>query len=225
MSFHYLCQGYLRRGTNICPSNAIPVAWADGVVITALQAALAAPGKLELLEERIRQRIEARRKTDTLDPRTVQQRIAEIDRRIANYYTAIGEGMDLKICREHIDKLKARRIELEQTADLSTQEHLYERALKESLSALYRLGSTLKTEFQALPIGLRRKVVQHFVSRIEVHQRDTFRVFIRIPIDDRALKRLTSEIEKPGANAESEYNSSYLQGRVRIDPHGVELGA
>ena len=222
---YYVCTGYLTKGASVCPSNVIPVEWADDAVTGLLQACLCAPKQLEALEARVRERIEARRKSVSLDPRVFARRLEELDRRIANFYKAIGDGMDIHVCRQHIAELTHRKAELEKEAELVAREDYHARAMQQCIESIRKFASSFQSDFAQLPMGVRRQLVQHFIERIEVNQRDTFRVVLRIPLDDRGLKRLTEELEVRADESKSPSGRVQAEDPARDYPYAEVRGA
>lgn len=222
---HYTCSGYLVKGASVCPSNVIPVEWADDSVVDLLGSSICSPARFAELEARVKQRLEARHREASLDSKTFTRKIQDVERRIANFYRAIGEGMDTTICRQHIVELTARKAELEQEAELVEQEDYHARALSGCVDSMRQFATTFQSGFESLPLGIRRQVVRYFVSRIEVIERDTFRVVLRIPFDDRGLKLLTDEMEHGHSEKDSLDAADVSGGTLDSYPFVVAGGA
>ena len=131
--YHYYCGSYLNKGPSVCPPLGIDRDWADNVVLTAIQARLGTEGGLLEMERRIRDRIDSRRQVYGDDRRAIEQKLADADRRIANYFAAIGDGVDAKTCREHIAALTEKKARLEEEAAILQQQDYYEDAKDKNL--------------------------------------------------------------------------------------------
>jgi len=197
----YVCIGRQQHGRSVCSARTIRQDWIDGVVVDLIRSRLGTPEALAELERRVRQKVEARRRTYGESTEAVERKIAEVDRQIANYYRAIGEGLDPQVCREHIDELTEKKAELEGEAEVVRGEDYYQRALDRNLHSLRQFAEVYLQEFDQLPFGVRRKVVLHFIESIEVVEHRMVRITMRVPFDDAGLKHLTDEAAQ-GENGE-----------------------
>ena len=190
----YYCGGYLGKGPAVCASLPIHKDWVENFVLDLLRHKLCEPGMIDNLERRIRERVDARRKTYGQDPAAVEGKLAEIDRRIANYYRAIGDGMDATVCQTHIVELSARKDELEAEASVLRKEDYYDRALAMNVAELRRFARAFGEEFETLPFAAKRRAVLYFVERVEVVDRQVIRVHFKVPFDNNGIKLLTDEV-------------------------------
>ena len=191
----YYCYGYLGKGKSVCASLPINADWLEGIVLDLIRARLCDADTLAELEGRIRERIESRRRTYGQDSRALAIKLQEIEAKVANYYRAIGEGLDPAVCRQHIDELTARKAELGREAAILGKEDYYERALDKNLAELHRFGTAFTEGFDALPFSVQRQVVLYFVDRIEVVERKLVRIHLKVPFDDNGIRLLTDEVE------------------------------
>ena len=200
VAYHrYYCGGYLGKGASVCASLPISQDWIENFVLDLLRHKLCEPGMLDDLERRIRERVDARRKTYGQDPAAVEGKLAEIDRRIANYYRAVGDGMDPTVCQQHIAELTARKVELEAEASVLRKEDYYDRAVAMNVAELRRFGRAFGEEFETLPFAARRRAVLYFVERVEIVDRQVVRVHFKVPFDNNGIKLLTDEVTGGGA--------------------------
>ena len=220
--FFYYCGSYLSKGPEVCPPRAIERDWLDNLVLAAIRARIGTPDTLAELQRRVRERVAQRRRSFDTDMHTVQRRIAEIDLEIENYYKAIGGGMDVPLCQRFIAELTDKREQFEQEATLLRRQEWYEQALETNLAALDDFADTFRQHFDELPFGVQRKVVLHFVSKIEVVDDHRVRIHLRVPFDPQGVKLLVEqteleEVPKNGQDGQvaSGAGLNFLSGRVR----------
>ena len=192
--YRYYCGGYLNKGPSVCPSLPIQRDWLEGLVLDLLRAKICEPGLLDELERRVRERVEARRRTYGVSPQAVERKLAELERRIQNYYRAIGEGLDPLVCQRHIAELNGKKAVLEEESKVLMREDYYDRALDLNIGALRRFARSFQKEFDSLPFAARRQVVLYFVDRVEVVDRKVIRVHFKVPFDNNGIKLLTDEV-------------------------------
>lgn len=195
----YYCSGYLTKGTAVCQSLPISVDWLDPFVIDLLRHKLREKGVIQRLEDMVTERVEARRTTYGQDPEAVQRKLEDVDRRIANFYRAIGDGLDPSICQGHIAELTAKKEQLEDEASVLRREDYYDRALKMNIAELRRFARAFDEEFDNLPFAAKRRAVLFFVEKVEVVERKTVKVHFRVPFDNQGIKLLTDEVTGLGA--------------------------
>ena len=191
-------------------------------MLAAIRARIGTSDTLAELQRRVRERVAQRRRSFDTDMHTVQRRIAEIDLEIENYYKAIGGGMDVPLCQRFIAELTDKREQLEQEATLLRRQEWYEQALETNLAALDDFADTFRQHFDDLPFGVQRKVVLHFVSKIEVVDDHRIRIHLRVPFDTKGVKLLVEqteleEVPKNGQDGQvaSGAGLNFLSGRVR----------
>ena len=189
----YYCGGYLNKGPSVCPSFPIHKDWIEGLVLDLLRARLCSPDALAELESRVQERIEDRRRTYGKGPKAIQQRIHDIERRIDNYYKAIGDGLDNEVCRQHIEELTADKTTLEEEARLLTREDYYSRALQLNIDELRRFAKAFDEGFEEAPFGVRRQLVLHFIDEIVVVDHKLLRIHFKIPFDNNGVKLLADQ--------------------------------
>ena len=147
------------------------------------------------LQELVRTKIEARRSRYGKHPRELDRRLADIDRRIENYYRAIGDGRDATTCRPHIARLETEKGEVHAEAELLRQDDYYRRALQLSLTEVERFAAAFGDDFRTLPMATQRRVLLHFIDEIRVVDREVVRV--KVPFDDNGIRHLTNEVLMP----------------------------
>ena len=195
----YYCSGYLTKGKSVCASLPIKAEWLEAFVLDLLRHKLHEAGVVDELERLIRDRVEARRSTYGQDPKAVQRKLDEVDRRIANYYRAIGDGLDPSVCQQHIAELTTKKAQLEEEASVLLREDYYDRALEMNVAELRRFARAFNDEFDTLPFAAKRKAVLYFVERVEVVERKKVRVHFKVPFDNNGIKLLTDEVVGGGA--------------------------
>ncbi len=216
-SLTYYCSGYLFRGKETCASLPIDMAWLDGVVVDAIRARLTDADGWNDLESRVRERIGARRRSYGQDPAGVRAKLADIDRRVANYWKALGDGMDAAQCKRLIDDLQARRIVVEHEAETLAREDYYTLALEKNLAALGRFRTHFADGFDRLPFGVRRQVVLAFVEGIRVHDRREVVIHLKVALDNLGIQHLTDEAETAlGAGSEGRADNAMPDVESRV---------
>ena len=130
--------------------------------------------------------------------------LGDIDRRIQNYYAAIGDGLDPAVCRAKIAELTTKKEEIEREAALLKKEDFLRKALERNIAELRRFASLFDEHFEALSGELKREVVLHFIEKIEVVERRLIRITFTVPFDSSGLKHLADEIVMPGADTADE---------------------
>ena len=76
----------MTKGKSVCPSLGIHCDWIEGEITDLVRREICAPERLVTLQELVRKKIEARRSRYGKHPRELDRRLADIDRRIENYY-------------------------------------------------------------------------------------------------------------------------------------------
>jgi site-specific DNA recombinase len=207
----YVCNGYQQHGRSVCEPRPIEKGWIEGLVVDLIRSRLGTPEALAELERRVRQKVESRRRTFGESTEAVERKIAEVDRQIANYYRAIGEGLDPLVCRQHIDELTETKVELEVEAEVVRTEDYYQLTLDRNLRDLRQFAEVYIQDFERLPFGVRRKVVLHFIESIEVVEHRLVRITMRVPFDNAGIKHLTDE-DGQGKNGEPRPGEESLAG-------------
>ena len=186
----YMCRGYLSRGTSVCTSLAVPKEWIESAVLGHLRDRLCTPDGKAAIREAVTEHIERRRRAYTTDQASLQRGIADCQRRIQNFYRAIGDGLEPAVCRQHIADLTEKKSGLEAELELMVQEDIYSRALTRNQALLDDFSNTFAASFDQLSLHRRREIVRRFVTGIEVHEPRLVRVHYRVPFDPSGLKTL-----------------------------------
>ena len=218
----YYCSGYLYKGRSVCPSLPIDAAWVEGFVLDIVQTRLCEATAWAELEGMLRGQIKGRREKYGQDPKAAEARLAEIDRKIENYYRAIGEGLDAAVCRARIDELKTQREVVDAEAVVLRREDDYTTSLERNLAALERFRAAFRDGFARLPFGLRREIVLHFIEEIAVHDRRELRVRFKVPFDNAGVDQLCDEAEAGSQNERRPAGKADLRGFPDILPSGPE---
>jgi hypothetical protein len=216
----YYCSGYLYKGRSVCPSLPVDVACVEGFALDIVQARLCEAEAWAELEGRLRGRIEGRRKKYGQDPKAAEARLAEIDRKIENYYREIGEGLDPGVCKARVAELQVQREAIAAEAVVMRQEDYYTTAIERNLAALDRFRTAFRAGFARLPFGLRREVVLHFIDEIVVHDRRELRVRFKVPFDNLGVEHLCDEAEGKGQNGRRPAGEAGLREFPDILPSG-----
>ena len=192
--FRYRCNSYVTKGRSVCPSLGLHCDWIEGEITDLVRREICSPERLAALQELVREKIEARRSRYGQHPRELDRRLADIDRRIENYYRAIGDGLDTKTCRDHIARLEAEKGEVKTEAELLRQDDYYRRALQLNLTELERFAAAFRDDFRTLSMATQRRVLMHFIEEIRVVDHEVVRVKVKVPFDDNGVRHLTDEI-------------------------------
>jgi hypothetical protein len=179
----YNCSNYQIKGPEVCPSYPIKADLIEGIVIRLLRVRLCTPAALGELESLVRERVSARRKEVDRDPKSLQRRLEELDRKIALYYKAIGDGLDTAICLSHIRDLNDQNGQLQKELEAVQDGDLYERVLERSMAEIRRIGSKFDAGFHDLPFGVQRRLILHFVDSMEVQDHSRLLIRLRVPAD------------------------------------------
>ena len=193
--YRYYCGSYLSKGPAVCKPLPIDRDWAENLVMATIRARLCSDGGLDELEARVRERIEARRKVYGHDGKAVNAKLTDLERRIANYYRAIGDGLDPVICQQHIAELTQKKDQLAEEAAVLEQQDYYDRAREKNLAALRRFAALLQEGGDDLPFAIKRQVVLEFIKRVDVVDRERLVVTMKVPLDNGGIKLLTDELE------------------------------
>ena len=236
-SLAYYCSGYVNKGASMCKSLPLDVAWIDGAVISALQARFVDPEGWSELERRVRERIEARRRKYGADPKAVEAKVRELERKIENYFNAIGDGLDPALCQARIAELESKKAAIEGEARTIAEEDYYTSAVEKNLHTLGEFRRRLSAGFEQLPFGVQRQVVLAFIESIHVHDRREVVINLKVGMENDGLQHLCDELDavdktrssgRSGAVPELADSSDLAEGRhVRsgtkvAPPRGIE---
>ena len=202
--FRYRCNTYVTKGRSVCPSLSIHCDWIEGEITDLIRREICSPARLVALQELVRTKIEARRSRYGKHPGELDRRLADLDRRMENYYRAIGDGLDATTCREHIARLEAEKGEVHEEAALLRQDDYYRRALQLNLTELERFADAFRDDFRTLPMATQRHVLLHFIDEIRIVDREVVRVKVKVPFDENGIRHLTNEVLMPEGRAAAE---------------------
>jgi len=194
VSLVYYCGGYLNKGRSVCRALAIDKAWAEEKVLDIIRRRLCSEDGWALVEKDLRDRIEARRQRYGLDPSAVEQKLADFERRIQNYYRAIGDGVDIAVCQRNIAELTEKKRTIEEETEVLRREDYYTRALEQNLARLEGFRRAFGSGIERLPFGIQRQIVLAFVDDIVVEDRRDLVMRFGVPFDNAGITQLTDEI-------------------------------
>ena len=147
-----------------------------------------------LVEKDLRDRIEARRQRYGLDPSAIEHKLEDIERRIQNYYRAIGDGVDPTVCKQNIAELTEKKRTIEEETEVLRREDYYTRALEQNLARLEGFRRAFGSGVERLPFGIQRQIVLAFVDSIVVEDRRELVLRFGVPFDNTGITQLTDEI-------------------------------
>ena len=212
----YVCHGYLQKGASVCTSLALPKDWLEAAVLDQLRRRLCTPDGQTHIANAVAAHIEQRRRAFTTDASALSRQVADCDRRIQNYYRAIGDGMDPSVCRQHIAELTAKKDKLEAEQELLAQEDIYGRALARNQDLLRDFSGTFEHVFDKLSLHRKRQILARFLVGIDVIEHKTVRLNLRVPFDTHGLKTLlTPEQEGDGGGGDGLTGGGVAQGGGR----------
>ena len=192
------------------------------MVFKALRRTITSPEALTDLERRVREKLEARRKELGQDPKAAQRKLAEVERRIQHYYRAIGDGLDPDICKQHIRRLGEQKTQLALEAESLQREDYIGAAMQRTLSEVNTFTTMFEKSFRDLPFPVQRKIVMHFVERVEIIDRKVFRVIVWIPINERGSSIFDEEAGDPPCDeAPGEVDGNGPRGEAGRSPPNV----
>lgn len=206
--FAYYCGGYLQNGTTVCTALPIPKAWIEATVLKIIRARLCEPEALAELEDRVRARVEAKRRALGTDTRIINAKLAEIDRRIDFYIKAIGQGMEVSLCKTAVDELNTEKAVIEREAGLLSREDHYRKSIEKNLAELRRYASLLASKFEEMPLQARRELILHFIEKIEVRDRRLLDIHFKVPFDPDGVKFLADELVMPHSTTRGDGETS-----------------
>lgn len=179
----YNCSNYQMMGPEVCPSYPLKADLLEGIVLRLLRARLCTPAALGELETIVRERVSVRQKASDGDPRLIQRRLEDVDRRIAHYYKAIGDGLDTAICLSHIKDLNDQKAILQKELEARKDGDLFVRVLEKTLEEIRRIAKAFESGFYEVTVGVQRRLLLHFVETMEVQEQRILLVKLRVPAD------------------------------------------
>ncbi|MBF0342245.1 MAG: recombinase family protein [Magnetococcales bacterium] len=199
--YRYLCASFIGRGSGACAHVTLYRDWVENKVIDIIRERVCAPERLEELGGMVKKKIEARKRLHGRDQKTVEQRIRATEKKIDNFYCAIGDGMDPTVCKEHIARLEEEKAQLETEAETLQKEDYYQRALENNMAMLHQFAGVFNERFKELPFAVKRQAIEHFIHSITVVDHSRVRIEVKVPFDNNGIKLLTSEVENPNPHS------------------------
>jgi DNA invertase Pin-like site-specific DNA recombinase len=195
--FYYRCTNSIKKGRHVCPPLGIPRDWIEQEIVNLVRREVFSTERFDVLRRLMASKVETRRKTYCKNPRELERKIADFERRIENFYQAIGDGLDPKPCKEKIAFLESKKSEVEAEARRLQQEDYYDRLAELNIKELERLASAFENKFEEMPQAAKRNILLHFVSEIRVVEHKRVLVSLRVPFNENGLRHLTDEFELP----------------------------
>ncbi len=210
---YYICGGYIRNGKETCSCFQIKKDLIESEVIKLLRKNICNPETMREIKEAFEKKIKERRNRFGKDSEFLKRRLGTIEKKIENYYAAIGEGLNPAKCKEIIASLEKEREELLAEVQIVEQEDYFESVMREGFGLVERRAMSVYKNFRDQPFEDQRTVVEFFIRRIEIIDRAKARIIFEVPFEDK-LEKLTepeAEIDFSGDNSEEVEKSA--QGR------------
>ena len=218
--YAYYCGNYIAKGAEVCASLPLHREWIEGIVVEAIRNRLVDDAAWGRIKGKVQAKIEARRRAYGQNPKAIEAKLAELDRRIQNYVRAIGMGVDPVTVQTQIDEANHMKAALEGEARIVARQDYYDRAIETNLAELERFRGAFANGWEQFPMRVRRQIVTRFIVSIEVVNRADLHIRFQVPFDDGGLKVLVDEMEAshtPIVVEGGEY--SLLDGRGGAIPH------
>ena len=215
--YRYLCASFIGRGSGACAHVTLYRDWVENKVIEVIRERVCTPERLEELEGLIRKKIDTRKRIYGRDQQAVEQRVRGTEKKIDNFYRAIGDGMDPDVCRDHIARLEAEKGQLEKESRTLKKEDYYQRALENNLTKLRKFAGVFDEKFIELPFAVKRRAVEHFIHKISVEDHSKVRIEVKVPFDNNGIELLTNEIENPPKNSVAPQPSEVFKKSSKMD--------
>ena len=194
--YYYRCGGGLSKGKHVCSTApSIRADWFDAQVIMSIRDQLCSQENLKKLSSLIKEKIEERRRKFQRNPRAVEQKLANIDKSIDNYYRAIGEGLDPLVCKQKIKELENRKEKLLEEAAELQRENYYQSAMERVDTEIQHFAEAFSQSFEALPFNIKRSIILRFIDGIRITQDKVAKVEVKVPFDHEGYRLLTEGIE------------------------------
>ncbi|MEO5334310.1 MAG: recombinase family protein [Magnetococcus sp. YQC-5] len=195
--YRYICAGFIGHGSSACSWVPIYRNWVEGQIIDLIRGQICTPTRLEELRLLIQKRIESRKQLHGRDQKAVEQRIHAVEKKIANFYHAIGEGMDPSVCKEHVARLEAEKVQLREESMTLQEEDYYQKALEDNVMMLQKFSGLFNERFMDLPFAVKRQAIEHFIESITVIDHRMIRIEVKVPFDNNGITLLTNETATP----------------------------
>ncbi len=187
----YRCSGHRNRGPAVCPGVTLRKDWIEGVVLDEIRKQVCTSEAQKRLQAIVAARIEAARSRVGKDARALQSEIDRLDKRIENYYRAIGDGMAADECRRFIQEATDQKQQLLRESEELRRDDRLATLLERNGTLLASFGDAFDKGFQQLPFGAQRQIILQLVERIDVIQHEIVRVHLRVPFDNQGLRVLS----------------------------------
>ncbi len=193
-AYAYYCNGYMNKGSSVCESLPLRKEWLEKIVLDSIRSRLQSPDTLDLLTKGIQDKTDSLRKSYACDSKQLDAKLADLDRRIANYVEAIGNGIDPSMCQAQIADLKLRKAEVERQASKARRAEFAEGLAQKNLAALRRVVGAVTGNFTDLPFHVQRQVVMYFVADAIVMNREKLHLEFQVPFDGGGVAKLAEEL-------------------------------
>jgi len=189
-NYYYICGGYIRNGKKTCDAFQIKREFIENEVLEILKKNLCNPEKIEEIRLSCEAKIKTRRSCFGKDSEFIKRRIGQIEKKIENYYNAIGAGLDPLKCKDLIANLEKERTELLAEVQLIVQDDYYDTVMREGFELVKRRAMIIFKEFNEYPFEDQRSLIEFFVDRVEIIDRKVARIHLKVPFEDNC-KRIT----------------------------------
>ena len=207
---YYICGGYIRNGKEACSSFQIKRDLIEKEVLKLLRKNVCTPETMREIKDAFEKKIKERRNRFGKDSEFLKRRLGTIEKKIENYYAAIGEKLNPAKCKEIIASLEKEREELLSEVQIVEQEDYFESVMREGFGLVERRAMSVYKNFREQPFEDQRTVVEFFIRRIEIVDRAKTRIIFEVPFEDK-LDKLTepeAEIDFSGNNSEGAEKSA-----------------
>jgi hypothetical protein len=184
----------MNKGSSVCESLPLRKEWLEKIVLDAIRSRFQSPDVLDFFALKIREKTDSLRKSYACDSKQLEAKLGDLDRRIANFVEAIGNGADPAMCQAQIADLKARKVEVDRQASRARRGEFAENLAEKNLAALRRVVGAVNGNFHELPFHAQRQVVMHFVSDAIVLNRETLHIEFQVPFDGGGVTKLADEL-------------------------------
>lgn len=193
--YAYYCNSYQTKGPEVCPSLPLAKEWLESVVVEVIKSRLFGDKAWKEVEDAVHAKVEARRKMYGQSPKVIDAKIGELDRRIRNFYRAIGSGCDPVVMREQIAEANKMKAALEEEARIVRSSDYYVRAFQKNVETLRQFREAFRQSWDKQKPSVQRRVVARFVAKIKVVGRRDLHITYRVPFDNGGLKLLVDEMQ------------------------------
>jgi len=140
-------------------------------------------------------RLKSRKSRFGKDSEFIKRRLGSIDKKIENYYHAIGEGLNPAKCKEIIASLEQEKEELQAEIHKIENDEGLKKVLKEGFEIIKSKAMAVSEGFENRPFEDQRTLIEMFVKKIEIIDRAVARVYFKVPFEDNFTRIAQLEAE------------------------------